>query len=215
MSAKGYSTNPHETHVNETTERFRKEARGILRRRACEECGAEYHAARSTARFCSDACSQRFRRSEARSALSPTGNHEIACAQISEKSDPDRKEVMLVEPSIPAVFRASLLPQKTAEHWKPLRQSVDYPDRPYPLQSGPKQDRWVRELCGSIVSRQAPILLDRRDVELALDLSSATFDRRMRDGKLSLENMVMQGDRELYRREQVRAILLSAAGVVA
>ena len=77
----------------------------------------------------------------------------------------------------------------------------------------------MRELCGSIVSRTAPVLLDRKDVELALELSPAAFEQRMRDGKLGLQDCVMQfgkgGLRELYRREEVRAILLSSNDTVA
>ena len=127
-----------------------------------------------------------------------------------------RKRGRFSEPSTlsqASISAALMEPQSTetgSGSTKRSAPSCQYPDRRCPAERGPARDRWVRELCGSITSRTAPILLDRRDVELALDLSPAAFDRRLRDGKLALENMTMQGDRELYRREQVREILLSS-----
>jgi hypothetical protein len=123
-------------------------------------------------------------------------------------------QVTPAEPSIPAALNGVPFAEagSTAREGRPA--TCQYPDRQMPP-DGPRKDRWVRELVGSIVSHQAPILLDRRDVELALNLSSATFDRRISDGKLPLDYVTVVGDRELYRREQVRAILLSPAGEVA
>ena len=119
------------------------------------------------------------------------------------------QELTLAEPSKSAPFMYSVHIAEDAGAGKPARPSIAYPDRPCPSQRGPARDRWVRELVGSIVSRTAPALLDRDETMLALDLSPTTFDRRISDDKLPLESAVVVGDRELYRREQVRAILLS------
>lgn len=114
------------------------------------------------------------------------------------------------DPSISAVLDRPGSTETGSGSPKRAPATCPYPERPHPLQSGPAQDRWVRELVGSIVSRTAPVLLDRVLVLLALDLSPATFDRRIREGKLLLENVVVVGDRELYRREQVRALILAS-----
>ena len=119
----------------------------------------------------------------------------------------------LAEPSKSAAFNAPAPAAKATDAGKTARLPVAYPDRPMPLDVA-RRDRWLRELCSSVISRTAPVLLDREEVALALDLSPATFDRRIRDGKLALENAVVVGDRELYRREEVRAILLSSNDTV-
>ena len=123
----------------------------------------------------------------------------------------DRKEVTLAEPSKSAAFNAPAPAAKANDAGKMARLPVAYPDRPMPL-AGPQRDRWVRELVGSIVSRTAPVLLDREEAILVLDLSPATFDRRLRDGKLALESVTVVGSRDLYLREDIRAILLSSDG---
>lgn len=61
-------------HVNETTERFRERAIGILGQRECEECGESFHAERSTARFCSADCRLRSHRHEKRQLSVSTRN---------------------------------------------------------------------------------------------------------------------------------------------
>lgn len=44
-------------------------------------------------------------------------------------------------------------------------------------------------------------------------LSLAALDRRIREGKLPLENAVVVGNREFYRREQIVQIVLAPATV--
>jgi hypothetical protein len=119
------------------------------------------------------------------------------------------QEVMLAEPSISTAFVYPEIAPAVTDRGKTARQPTNYPDRPMPLDVT-RRDRWVRELGGSIIDRTAPVLLDREEVALALDLSPAALDRRIRGGKLALDCATMQGDRELYRREQVRAILLAS-----
>jgi len=43
---------------------------------------------------------------------------------------------------------------------------------------------------------------------LALELSAGAFDRRLRNGKLDPDCATLGGERDLYRREDVRALLL-------
>jgi hypothetical protein len=63
-----------------------------------------------------------------------------------------------------------------------------------------------------VLDQTAPILLlSREDAICALDLAPAVFDRRIRDGKLPLEDCVVAGSRELYRRDAVREVILQRA----
>lgn len=112
------------------------------------------------------------------------------------------------DPQKTALSAETALREPAADRRKAARRLADYPERPLPSRAGPARDRWVRELVGSIVDRTAPALLDRADVLLALDLSSGAFDHRIREEKLVLEDMVCVGPRELYRREDVRALIL-------
>jgi hypothetical protein len=133
---------------------------------------------------------------------------------ILERRRREGQETALAEPRKSAPFVYPSLAAEAAGAGKLARAPVAYPDRPMP-QDGPPRDRWVRELVGSIIDRTAPALLSRDEAILALDLSPGAFDRRISDGRLALESAVVVGDRELYRREQVRAILLVAAEAAA
>jgi hypothetical protein len=124
------------------------------------------------------------------------------------------QEVTLAEPRKTAPFMYLSPTVEPAGAGKLARAPLAYPDRPMP-KGGPARDRWVRELVGSIIDRTAPVLLSRDEAILALDLSPGAFDRRIGDGRLALESAVVVGDHELYRREQVREILLAAAEAAA
>jgi hypothetical protein len=73
--------------------------------------------------------------------------------------------------------------------------------------------RYERELIGSIVDRTAPVLLDRDEAQIGLDIGPGVFDRWVREGEL--DDWVCVGERQLFRRESVRKIILESRRRVA
>jgi hypothetical protein len=71
----------------------------------------------------------------------------------------------------------------------------------------PRGDRHALELRRQIIERSdaLPVLLDAADVCAALGLTDRQLRRRVSDGRL--EDMVMAGDRSLFRAAEVRDTL--------
>jgi predicted DNA-binding transcriptional regulator AlpA len=64
----------------------------------------------------------------------------------------------------------------------------------------------------AMLDRTAPVLLDPHEAIAALGISASAFDRRIKDGKLPLEDVMLAGKRELYRRDTLREVIPRRAG---
>lgn len=60
----------------------------------------------------------------------------------------------------------------------------------------------------SIVDRTSPVLIDHAEAALALGMTSAALDYRLREGTVALDDAVCVGTRQLYRSAQLRPLLL-------
>lgn len=79
------------------------------------------------------------------------------------------------------------------------------PEHPTPA----KQARYERELIAAIIARTSPVLIDREEALIALDLTPGVLDRWVREGVL-LEDMASTGTRQMFLASTVRALILKA-----
>jgi hypothetical protein len=87
------------------------------------------------------------------------------------------------------------------------RKPTQWPPGP-PGHSPAQRARHERLMVLSILDRTSPALIDREEAIAILDTSPGAFDRWVREGRL--DDMVLAGDRQLPRAEQVRGILLAS-----
>jgi hypothetical protein len=78
---------------------------------------------------------------------------------------------------------------------------VPYPDRP-----AQRTPRYERDLIGSVLCGSCPLLLDRDEAMIALDLTAGVFADLVRQG--GLKDWVVVGDRQLFRAAQIRELIL-------